>query len=200
MHELNTEGAGNRSLNLFVVLRVESCLQTWVPSKENLGGFGSRFGLVKSSVWLIIWGKVYLLERKVRNSLYLTSLWGCTNSASFIECLLCAQLCASWSKPRRVFGWVAETEKKYHYPVMGICSFKNTNTAHCGGVTDSLERQGSENLLQIQTGEKGCIMRGSGYPIGMCQQIQTRIVERWRGRHLQMGGQFLHLKSHARLP
>lgn len=28
MHELNTEGAGNRSLNLFVVLRVESCLQT----------------------------------------------------------------------------------------------------------------------------------------------------------------------------
>lgn len=181
MHQLKTEGA-------------------WVPTKETLGGFRRGFGLVKASVWLITWGRIYLPERKVRNSLDLTPSGRCTNSAPFIECLLCAQLHASWSMPRRVFGWVTKPDRKYHCHVMGICSFKNMNTTQCGGVTNSLERQGSENLLQIQNGEKGCIMRGFGYKVGKCQQIQTCLIERWPGRHLQMCGHSLYLKSNARLP
>lgn len=41
-----------------------------------------------------------------------------------------------------------------HCHVVGIFSFKNMNSAHGGGRTDSLERQGSETRLKIQNGEK----------------------------------------------
>lgn len=38
--------------------------------------------------------------------------------------------------------------------MVGILSFKNMNSAHCGGGAHSLERQGTETWLKVQNGEK----------------------------------------------
>lgn len=50
-----------------------------------------------------------------------------------------------------------------HCHMVGMCSFKNMNSAHCKGVTNALDKQGSESLLKLQTREEGWLMRGFGY-------------------------------------
>lgn len=79
--------AGNPSLDLYLVLQPESCLQRRVPSKENLVGFERGLGLVKSFVCLITCGNVYPPQRKVRN-LELHCFSGGLRSTLFCDCLL----------------------------------------------------------------------------------------------------------------
>lgn len=67
-------------------------------------------------------------------------------------------------------AWQGQRGKR-HCHMVGMCSLKNMNSAHCKGVTNSPEKQGSETLLKLQNREEGWLTRGFGYKVGKFQWI-----------------------------
>lgn len=115
--------APNPSLDLYVVLWPENCLQRWVPSKENLVGFARRLGLVKSSD--ITRGSVYLPERKTGN-LELCCLDGALYSAHLVSVYYVPNCMHQSQGPTRAFSWVAESERKMSLS----CALLKIQTVH----------------------------------------------------------------------
>lgn len=115
----------------------------------------------------------------------------CIIFSSFSECVLRAQLHASESRPHQGFQLSGRVREEN---VTVMCSFKNTNSTHWEGVTNSLEIWGSETLLKIQ--KEGCVTRGFGVQrwevsvdmIWPEECTQTHVSRRWPGRQLEWVG------------